>query len=295
MALTLINENLVLSEQQFAWVSAAREALGYHHYYTGDGITENPYAFNLSSSIQGGAIVITVVLSVPDNNKKFDFSLEHIFEVDGIHYKSSVDSSNKMKVDANTSATGVHGTTLTGNDVAILPGTHVFRVLMERRAYLRFYWDDKEFLKDPIRRFSSLRRLIIHADALTVYEAHFTESNGRRAYVFSGNGLEVPLMPVLYAGSYVSFSGTALDNKRSWVQIRVLLSQDDPNETFFIRKDATLSPAEIKVVVNVYESHYAVWTDEGFQAVYATKIREPRSFSIYEFVLSSALLCVPSS
>ncbi|XP_070394154.1 uncharacterized protein [Dermacentor albipictus] len=295
MALTLINDNLVLTEQQLAWVSAAREGLGYHHYYTGDGITENPFTFNLSASILGGDIVITVVLRTPDKNKKFNFSLEHIFQADAIHYKSLVDSSNKMNSEVTLTSTATTGTTTAGTNVAILPGTHVFRVLMERRVFLHFLWDDQKFLKNPMRRFSSLRRLVINADALTVYEAHYVETHGRRAYVFSGNGLEVPIMPVLYPGTYISFSGTALDNKRSWVQVRVVLNQDKPNEIFYLRKGDAPSPAEIKVVVNVYERHYAVWTDEGYQAVHATQIKESRSFSIYEFVLRSALLCVPST
>ncbi|XP_075547549.1 uncharacterized protein LOC142582001 isoform X1 [Dermacentor variabilis] len=295
MALTLINDNLVLSEQQFAWVSAGREGLGYHHYYTGDGVTENPFTFNLSTSIVGGDTTVVVALSVPDNNKKFDFSLKHLLDIDSVHYKSLVDSSNKKTVHAKTITSASGEKIITGTNLAILPGTHVFRIVTERRAYLQFYWDDKKFLKDPVRRFSSLQRLTINADALTVYEAHFTELKRRRAYVFSGSGLEVPSMPVLYPGTYVCFSGTALQNNRSWVQIRIVLTQEQPSETFFIRKDAAVNPAEIKVVVNVYERHYAIWTDEGFQAVYATKIREPRSFSIYEFLLTGALMCVPSS
>ncbi|XP_075547550.1 uncharacterized protein LOC142582001 isoform X2 [Dermacentor variabilis] len=246
MALTLINDNLVLSEQQFAWVSAGREGLGYHHYYTGDGVTENPFTFNLSTSIVGGDTTVVVALSVPDNNKKFDFSLKHLLDIDSVHYKSLVDSSNKKTVHAKTITSASGEKIITGTNLAILPGTHVFRIVTERRAYLQ-------------------------------------------------SGLEVPSMPVLYPGTYVCFSGTALQNNRSWVQIRIVLTQEQPSETFFIRKDAAVNPAEIKVVVNVYERHYAIWTDEGFQAVYATKIREPRSFSIYEFLLTGALMCVPSS
>lgn len=295
MALTLINDNLVLSQQQFEWVSAVREAVGYHHYYTGDGIIENPYGFNLSTSIIGGDIVITVVLKVPDKNKKFEFSLQDFTEKDAIAYKSMVDSSNKMKAEAKTIVAGNTNAILSANSVVIPPGTHVFRVFLERQIYFQFYFNDKPFLQKSARKFSSLRRIVIAADALTVYEAHFTDMKGRRAYVFTGNGLEVPLLPVLYPGTYFTFSGKVLDNKRSWVQVRRFLKQTDPTEIFYIRKAAIDNKNTIQGVINVYERHYAVWTDEGFQAVYETKIREPRSLSIYEFIMDAVLLSIPSS
>lgn len=295
MALTLINDNLVLSPQQFEWVSAVREAVGYHHYYTGDGIIENPYGFNLSTSIIGGEIAITVVLKVPDKNKKFEFSLQDFTEKDAIAYKSVVDSSNKMTAEAKTIVAGKTNTVLAANSVAIPPGTHVFRVFLERRTNFQFYFNDKPFLKQTARKFSSLRRIVVSADALTVYEAHFTDAKGRRAFVFTGNGLEVPYMPVLYPGTYFTFSGKVLDDKRSWVQVRRFLKQIDPTEIFYIRKAAIAYPNKIQGVINVYERHYAVWTDEGFQAVYETNIREPRCLSIYEFIMDSVLLSIPSS
>lgn len=296
MAVTVFNENLKLSDEQLEMVTLHREKLGYHNYYKGDGITDNPFTFNLSASIYGGEPSVIIVLTIPPNNKRFDFKLRHMSDVDAIGYESTVDASNKVTSRGVVVAAGTPPSYTTANAVLVTPGTHVFRVEVGQRGIVRFFLDELEFFSKPQRKFNSMRRVDITADSLIVYEAHYTEARNRRAYVFTGNGFEVPTTPALYPSTYIMFNGTPLDKwRRSWCQVRRVLSQGNPNEKFFIREAATKTDKEVNMVINVYEAHYAVWNDEGFHAVYPTSIRVPRSFSIYEFVMNGLVMCFPSS
>lgn len=294
MALTLINDNLVLPEELEKWVIPSRELQGYHVYYKGDGVKENPFTFYLSSNFAAGEPLVIVVLTLPDNNRKFDCVLRHATDPQWIRYESTLDSSNKVTAQASFKVGNEKPTSLGTYGVVVTPGTHVFRIAVDK-GKIQFYLDDKPFLKNSTRRFGSLRRLEITADALTVYEAHFTDAKERRAFVFAGNGLEAPTTPALYPSSYISFRGTPLEKKQSWVQLRSILSELDPTEKFVFREAAGPAQKEIQVVIKMYDGNFSIWTDEDFQAVYSTQFKPPRSFAIYEFVLSTFLMCVPSS
>ncbi|XP_054926237.1 uncharacterized protein [Dermacentor andersoni] len=214
MALTLINKNLVLTEQQDSWVIPTRELKGYHIYYKGEGLTENPFTFNLSTSMSVGDSSAIVVFAVPENNKKFNFCFRHAIDDESVLYESTLDSSNKVTAQASTRALGTDASGRGTTGVVVTPGTHVFRVVLAKQGEIQFYLDDKPFIKPAVPKFSSLQRLEITADELTVYEAHFTNKKEIRAFIFTGNGIEVPTTPALYPSSYIEFRGRPLENKR---------------------------------------------------------------------------------
>ncbi|XP_077496228.1 uncharacterized protein LOC144107114 [Amblyomma americanum] len=292
MALNFTNSNLHLSVAQAEKMQTFRDQLGYHVYFTGDGIKNNPFEFNLSQSIYVSTPTAVAAISLVGKNVEFSVALTHFSQEERLSYTQTYQGQVRTATAILSSSDGVQKQR-DATDYVVTEGVHIVRAAIIK-GLINFYVDDQPLIKTGERPFGTLKTLVISGTGLTVYEVHFVVPKLRIA-VFTGNGMEVPETPTLYPSSYVEFSGLPFEEKRSWIRIRMKLSEESPKTELYFRKQTGPADEKIVVVVKFYEQHISVWSSEGVQSVAPTELRAPRCIAIYEFILDSLLMCLPSS
>lgn len=295
MALSLSNPSLPLNLALLEEMTRLRTLPGFHVYYDGTAYVERTYTLYLSSVISIGDPTIALAVFTFEKTYTFNFSLRAIGRGEAIAFEYSYDPTTGVtKRSAYTAASDGTRRVITATDFEPKEGTHILRASKEK-GRIQLYVDNTKLLKDPQKTIFTLKSVVFETEGFGMYEAHYVDKKGRRSVTFTGNGYEVPQSPPLYPSSYVEFSGTPLQDQRSWIQIRYHLTQKDPTEMAYIRKKAGPAPHKLHVVLMWYEAHISIWSDEGFQAVIPTKFRTPRCLAIYEFRLDGLTQCVPSS
>lgn len=292
MAVTLINSNLHLSSAQLSKMEEFRDNKGYHVYFKGDGVKDNPFTFNLTTNVNMGRPSAAIALSMVGKNIKFTLALKHFTQSETLSYSQSYEGEQRKASGSQISPDGSK-LPMEVTDYVVTEGVHIVRATLERRINL--YVDDHPLLKHGKTPFGTLSKLVVEGNGLTVYEAHFTNPGGSRIGIFSGNGMEMPETPTLYPSTYVQFSGKPLEHRTAWLEIRPTLKQKEAKQVLPIRREAGPIEEAIQVVVKFFEEHISLWTSEGIEDVQPAKHRTPRSLSVYEFTLYSMLMCLPSS